>query len=154
MLNTVVIMGRLTSDPELKSTSAGVSVVTLTIAVTRSYVKSGEERQTDFICVVAWRNIAEFISKYFKKGQLIAIEGSLRTRNYTDKEGNNKKVTEVIVINAHFCESKRENINSYFGNNQDNTSSDESRKNSKSGYFENNDDNFIELETVSDDLPF
>lgn len=112
MLNVVALMGRLTAEPELKHTPNGVAVTSFTIAVDRSYVKSGQDRQTDFINCVAWRNNAEFISKYFRKGQLMAVQGEIQTRTYTDKDGNKRKVTEVIVNTAHFAEPKRENNSS------------------------------------------
>ena len=91
MINCAVITGRLTADAELKSTASGVSVTSFTVAVDRNYQKQGEEKQTDFITVVAWRNTAEFISKYFKKGSMIAVQGSIQTRNYEDKNGNKRK---------------------------------------------------------------
>lgn len=106
MFNLVVLTGRLTADPELKTTSNGTSVVSFSIAVDRRY-RSGEARQTDFINIVAWRSSAEFISKYFKKGNLIGIEGSIQTRQYTDKNGNNRTAFEVIANNVQFVESKR-----------------------------------------------
>ena len=107
MFNLVVLTGRLTADPELKSTSNGLSVTTFSIAVDRRY-RSGEERQTDFINIVAWRQSAEFITKYFKKGNLIGIEGSIQTRRYQDKNGNNRTAFEVVVNNVQFVESKRD----------------------------------------------
>ena len=107
MFNLVVLTGRLTADPELKTTSNGLSVTTFSIAVDRRY-RSGEERQTDFINIVAWRQSAEFITKYFKKGSLIGIEGSIQTRRYQDKNGNNRTAFEVVVNNVQFVESKRD----------------------------------------------
>ena len=103
----MVLTGRLTADPELKTTSNGLSVTTFSIAVDRRY-RSGEERQTDFINIVAWRQSAEFITKYFKKGSLIGIEGSIQTRRYQDKNGNNRTAFEVVVNNVQFVESKRD----------------------------------------------
>ena len=102
MLNVVVLTGRLVADPELKHTSSDLPVTSFSIAVNRKFVKSGEERQADFIDIVAWRSTAEFICKYFKKGNLIAIEGSIQTRTYQDKDGKNRKVFEVIANNVHF----------------------------------------------------
>ena len=90
MLNVVVLMGRLTSDPEIRHTPNDVAVTSFSIAGERSY-KSGDERQTDFIDIVAWRSTAEFICKYFRKGQMIALHGSIQTGTYKDKEGNAKK---------------------------------------------------------------
>lgn len=108
MLNVAVLMGRLTADPELRHTPNDVAVTSFTIACDRSYVKAGAERQTDFIDVVAWRSTAEFICKYFRKGQLVAVQGSIQTRTYTDKEGNKRKAFEIVADNAHFAEPKRD----------------------------------------------
>ena len=104
-------MGRLTAEPELKTTSSGISVASFNIAVDRNYCKQGEEKETDFIAIVAWRNTAEFICKYFAKGQLIALEGSLQTRTYQDRDGNNRTVTEVVADNVFFTGDKREKNN-------------------------------------------
>lgn len=106
MINSVILSGRLTADPELKTTGSGIAVTSFSIAVNRRY-KSGEDWQTDFITVVAWRQTAEFVTKYFKKGNLIGIEGSIQTRKYQDKDGNNRTAFEVIAERAHFLESKR-----------------------------------------------
>ncbi|MDO4199932.1 MAG: single-stranded DNA-binding protein [Clostridia bacterium] len=108
MLNVVVLTGRLVADPELRHTASDLAVTTFTIAVNRRYTRAGEERQTDFIDIVAWRNNAEFVCKYFQKGSLIAIEGSIQTRTYQDKDGKNRKVFEVVANNVQFAESKRE----------------------------------------------
>ena len=107
MFNLVVLTGRLTADPELKTTTSGLSVTSFSIAVDRRY-RSGEQRQTDFINIVAWRSHAEFITKYFKKGNLIGIEGSIQTRTYQDKNGNNRTAFEVVVNNVQFVESKKD----------------------------------------------
>lgn len=107
MINVVVLTGRLTADPELRHTTSGIAVTSFSIAVDRRY-RSGEERQTDFINIVAWRTNAEFVSNYFKKGQLIAIEGSIQTRKYQDKDGNNRVAFEVVANNVQFAESKRD----------------------------------------------
>ena len=106
MLNRVILMGRITHDLELKQTPSGVSVLTFSLAIERSYAKQGEERQTDFINCVAWRQQAEFISKYFGKGRMLAIEGNLRTRTYDDKNGVKHYVTEVFVDNVSFTGEK------------------------------------------------
>lgn len=106
MLNVVALMGRLTADPELRTTPAGVSVTSFTIAVDRSFVKQGEERQADFINCVAWRGTADFVAKYFQKGSLIAVDGSIQTRRYQGKDGHNRTAFEVIVDNAHFAGTK------------------------------------------------
>ena len=108
MLNIAVIMGRLTADPELRTTPNGVSVTSFSVAVNRNYQKAGAEQQTDFINCVAWRQTAEFISKYFYKGSMIAINGSIQQRSYTDKDGNKRTAFEIVVDNANFCGSKNE----------------------------------------------
>ena len=102
MLNKAIIMGRLTADVELKSTTSGTSVVQFTVAIDRNFVKQGEERQTDFISCVAWKQTAEFIANHFGKGRMIAVEGRLQTRTYDDKNGTKHYVTEVIVEQASF----------------------------------------------------
>ena len=102
MLNNVTLMGRLVADPELRQTASGVSVVSFRLAVERNYVPQGQERQADFISCVAWRQTAEFIGKYFGKGRMIAVEGSLQSRNYEDKNGQKRTAIEVIVDRAHF----------------------------------------------------
>ncbi len=105
-MNVVCLLGRLTATPELKTTQSGVSVTSFSVAVDRTYQPKGSERQTDFINCVAWRNTAEFLCRYFQKGQRIALQGSLQSRSYTDKNGNNRTVFEVVVDNAFFAESK------------------------------------------------
>lgn len=105
MLNTIALMGRLTADPELRYTTSNIPVTSFSIAVDRAY-KTGEERQTDFINIVAWRQRAEFAAKWFKKGQLIAVDGSLQSRRYTDKDGNSRTAYEVVANNLHFAERR------------------------------------------------
>ncbi len=141
MFNLVVLTGRLTADPELKTTANGISVTTFSIAVDRRY-RSGEERQTDFINIVAWRSSAEFIAKYFQKGSLIGIEGSIQTRRYTDKNGNNRTAFEVVANNVQFVESKRD--------------SSVAPASAEPASFSNADVNdFADLgDTTDDDLPF
>lgn len=102
-MNKVMIMGRITADPELKTTTNGYFVTSITVAVDRKYVAKGEERQTDFIDVVAWRQTAEFICKYFEKGSAIVVEGSLQSRNFEDKNGNKRKMLEVQAENVEFA---------------------------------------------------
>lgn len=108
MLNVAVLMGRLVADPELRHTANDISVTSFTIAVDRSYVKSGAERQADFVDIVAWRNTADFVCKYFRKGQLVAVEGSIQTRTYTDSQNNKRKAVEIVADNVHFAEPKRD----------------------------------------------
>lgn len=106
MFNLVVLTGRITAPVELKTTQTGVAVCSFSIAVERKF-KQGEDRQADFINIVAWRGTAEFISKYFTKGSMIGIEGSIQTRKYQDKDGNNRIAFEVIANNVQFIESKK-----------------------------------------------
>lgn len=135
MFNIVVLTGRLTANPELRTTQSGISVCSFTIAVNRMQ-RANEEQQTDFINIVAWRQNAEFISKYFKKGNLIGIEGSIQTRNYTDKNGNNRTAFEVVVKGAQFVESKKD-------------------KPTETGGYSNADaDDFVDISIPDDDLPF
>jgi len=108
MLNRVILMGRITQNLELKSTPSGVSVLTFSIAVERNFAKQGEERQADFITCIAWRQQAEFIAKYFSKGRMIALEGSLRTRTYDDKNGTKHYITEVFVDSVSFTGEPKE----------------------------------------------
>ena len=109
MINVVVLMGRLVADPELKQTQNGTSVCSFRIAVDRNVAnKQTGERQADFINITAWRQTAEFVCKYFRKGSMIAIEGSLQTRGYTDKDGNNRTAYEVVANNVSFTGSKAE----------------------------------------------
>ena len=109
MVNNVVIMGRMVRDPELRQLDNGTSVTTFSVAVDRNYVdKTTNERQADFLNVVAWRQTADFVCKYFHQGDMIAVEGSLQSRKYTDKDGNNRTATDVVVDNVHFVDSKGE----------------------------------------------
>ncbi|MBE6069765.1 MAG: single-stranded DNA-binding protein [Clostridium lundense] len=109
MLNHIVIMGRLTSAPELHHTQSGVAVTTITVAVNRDYQsRDSQEKQTDFIDVVAWRSTAEFVSKYFTKGKMIVVEGSLQSRKWQDKNGQNRVSWEVQADNVYFGESRRD----------------------------------------------
>ena len=147
MLNIVALVGRLTVDPELRHTPNSTPVTSFNIAVGRSFARSGEERQTDFIDIVAWRSTAEFICKYFKKGQLIAVEGSIQTRTYQDKDGNKRKAFEVIANNVHFVESKKDSSNS-FGQVEGNSKSD-----GQAAYMSGSDSDFQEIQS-DDDLPF
>lgn len=112
MLNNVVLMGRLTADPKLKETTNGVSVTAFTIAVDRNFSGKDGKCQTDFINIVAWRNTADFICRYFTKGSMIALEGSIQTRNYEDKNGNKRTAVEVVVSNVSFCGDKRHEASS------------------------------------------
>ena len=108
MLNCVTLMGRLTADPELRTTTTGRSVATFSIAVDRSYVRQGEQRQTDFINIVTWESTANFVSRYFSKGSMIAVQGSIQTRSYEDKNGNKRTAFEVVAREVSFCGSRSE----------------------------------------------
>ena len=117
MLNHIVIMGRLTRDPELRQIGSGVSVANFSVAVDRDFSK-GEEKETDFIDCVAWRHTGEFVSKYFTKGRMIVVSGRLQIRSWTDKDGNKRRTAEVVADNCYFGDSKRdsEGGSSYGGN--------------------------------------
>lgn len=146
MLNNVVIMGRLTADPELRQTATGIEVTSFSVAIDRSYARQGEERQTDFINCVAWRQTAKFISTYFHKGSMIALTGSLQSRNYEDKNGNKRTAIEVVVGSASFCGSKSEsNTVSGAGNSQYNAPAP--------SYATGDNGDFEEIQN-DDDLPF
>ena len=107
MLNHVVIMGRMVRDPELRQLDNGTSVTSFSVAVERNYVdKTTNERQADFLNVVAWRQTADFVCKYFHQGDMIALEGSLQYRKYTDKDGNNRTAIEIVASNISFCGGK------------------------------------------------
>ena len=108
MLNSVCLMGRLVADPELRQTPSGVSVCSFRIAVDRTYQPKGQEKQTDFINIVTWRGTAEFVSRYFRKGQLVAVQGSIQTSQYTDLDGNKRTAFDVVADNVFFAEKKAE----------------------------------------------
>jgi single-strand DNA-binding protein len=139
MLNCAVIMGRLTADPELRQTPSGVSVVRFTVAVDRGYVKQGEERQTDFINVIAWRGSADFVAKYFHKGSMIAVQGTIQTGSY-EKEGVKHYTFEIVADNVSFCGGKSDG--------QNNNSSQNAPQSQKTT------DNVTTLVDNDDDLPF
>lgn len=108
MLNNVVIMGRLTRDPELRRTQSGTAVTSFTMAVDRDFKSQSGEKETDFIDVVAWRNTGEFAAKYLAKGRMAAVEGRIQVRNWQDKDGNRRKSVEVVADNVYFADSKRD----------------------------------------------
>jgi single-strand DNA-binding protein len=141
MLNKAILMGRIVADPELRNTANNTPVTSFTIAVDRGYVKQGAERQADFLDIVAWRNTAEFVCKWFKKGQMIALEGSIQTRTYTDKDGNKRKAVEILADNVHFADSKR-----------DNSGGDYAQFSPAAAYTTNEPAGFEEV--TDDDLPF
>jgi single-strand DNA-binding protein len=139
--NKVILMGRLTANPELKQTPSGAAVTSFTLAVDRRYNK-GEEKQCDFITIVAWKQTAEFICKYFGKGQAILVCGELQTRTWKDQSGNNRYATEVVANEVNFCEGKKEAE----GNNTPNNQSGSQSKNAPAPY--------IPESYLSGDLPF
>ena len=119
MLNHIIIMGRLTRDPELRRTGTGVAVASFTVAVDRDFGKNENgEKETDFIDCVAWRNTAEFVSKYVTKGRMVVVSGRLQIRSWNDKDGNKRRTAEVVADNVYFADSKRDGDSgsSYGGN--------------------------------------
>lgn len=151
MLNVAVVMGRLVADPELRHTPNDIAVTSFTLAVDRSYVKSGTERQADFIDIVAWRGTADFVCRYFRKGQMMAVHGSIQTRMYQDKDGNKRKAFEIVADDVNFADSKRE------GGNPSYSESDNSRPAAFSepapAYSSGSSTDFEEI-VGDDDLPF
>lgn len=110
-MNKVSLIGRLTKDVEVRYTQSNTAVASFTLAVNRRFVKEGEERQTDFISTIAWGKTAEFISKYFKKGQQVSLVGRIQTRNYEDDQGKKHYITEVVAEEVYFADSKKEETN-------------------------------------------
>jgi single-strand DNA-binding protein len=157
MLNVVAIMGRLVADPELRTTPAGHSVCSFRIACDRSYVQQGQERQADFIDIVAWRQQADFVSKYFRKGSMIAVEGSLQTRQYQDKNGSNRTAVEVVANNISFAGTKRQDSQSVPSYEQQTASYVQQAKAaqnaSQPAYTQGSMDDFAVIND-DDDLPF
>ena len=118
MLNHIVIMGRLTRDPELRRTGSGIAVASFTVAVDRDFGdRDGGEKETDFIDCVAWRHTGEFVSKYFTKGSMIVVSGRLQIRGWTDKDGNKRRTAEVVADNCYFGDSKRDDQGGSYGGN-------------------------------------
>ncbi|MCI7085572.1 MAG: single-stranded DNA-binding protein [bacterium] len=152
MLNRVILMGRLVSDPELKTTASGISVTSFRIAVDRSYVKSGEERKADFIDIVCWRSTAEFVCRYFGKGSLIAVEGQLQSRTYQAKDGTNRYVVEVVADNVSFTGERRDNSSSSYNQGYSQPYAEQPAQPAPS-YQSGSADSFQEM-PVDDDLPF
>ncbi len=147
-LNKVVLAGRITADPELKQTASGISVLSFTIAVNRRFASRSEqgENQADFINVVAWRQTAEFIAKYFRKGSAICVTGSIQTRSWQDNQGQRRYATEVVADEANFVESRGEGSNQSYS--QDSFASAPSYS-SNPGSAPN-----FEEHNTDDDLPF
>lgn len=144
MINTVVLMGRITYEPELRATQSGVNVLNFQIACDRNYQAKGQERQADFIDCQAWRQTAEFIKRYFHKGSMIALEGTLQTNNFTDKDGNKRKSVTVIAESVSFCGDK--------SNGNENTQNQAYNQPAQS--YSTADVDFEEIVDDDDDLPF
>lgn len=144
MINTVALMGRLTFEPELRTTPSGVSVLRFQVACDRNFQRAGAERQADFIDCVAWRQTAEFISRYFHKGSMIAVEGSIQTSNYTDKNGNSRKQVEVVANNVSFCG----------GRNEGGAQANPAYSQPAPSYANADNSDFEEIVDDDDDLPF
>ncbi len=156
MINRVVLMGRLCGDPELKKLNSGISVTSFRIAVDRSYVKQGAERQADFIDVVAWRSSAEFVCRNFTKGSLIAVDGQLQSRNYTTKDGQNRTAVEVVTDNISFTGERRDNDSAYGSYAQPSRNGDHESHAAPApqhAYCSGTDDDF-QLMPLDDDLTF
>lgn len=160
MLNRAIIMGRLTANPELRQTQGGVSVLSFTVAVDNRFTNQNGTRTANFIHCVAWRHTAEFVSKYFVKGQMIAVDGSLQSRSYVDKSGNNKSVLELVVENVSFCGSKAENGAIRAKNvvsSQTATAQGAGNSSTENGFSVGDVENiegFEEIATETEDLPF
>lgn len=156
MLNKVILMGRLTADPELKQTINGISVLPFSIAVDRTYTVKGTKRKTDFINIVAWRQTAEFISRYFLKGSMIALEGSIQSRSYEDRQGNRRTAIEVVVDQAHFCGGK--NVQQQQNQETDQSAQSEPDIPTEGDSFEQSEidgfDGFEEIDIDDSDLPY
>ena len=165
MLNHIVIMGRLTRDPELRSTASGISVASFTVAVDRDFAnKESGEKQTDFINCVAWRSTGEFVNKYFSKGSMIVVSGRLQIRDYTDRDGNKRTAAEIVADNVYFGESKRRDDSGSYDRGSDYGSSSRGSYGGESSYrapsrdsFENarkQASSFQEIDDADGDLPF
>lgn len=157
-MNVVCLMGRLTADPELRQTPNGISVCSFSVAVNRAYSGRNGERQADFINCVAWRQTAEFISRYFKKGNMIGLNGSIQTRTYQDKDtGKNRTAFEVIINNAYFAESKGNGSSgTNFGNTNTNyvQSAPKAENNFGAAFSTGDLDGFSTVSQDDGDLPF
>ena len=108
MLNRVILMGRLTAEPDYRQTESGTALARFTLAVERDFSGQGKERETDFLDVQTWRGTADFVNKYFRKGQLVAVQGRIQVRNYTDKNGDKRRSWDIVADQVYFAESKRD----------------------------------------------
>ncbi len=159
MLNHIVLMGRLTRDPELRHTGSGTAVASFTLAVDRDFQsKDSQERAVDFIDIVAWRNTAEFVSRYFTKGRMAVVSGRLQIRNWTDKEGAKRRSAEVVADNIYFGDSKRDNASTggyaEFGVPSQSGYSGQSAAPAPSDFSSQPANDFSMLDSSDSDLPF
>ena len=141
MLNKVVIMGRFTKDPELRRTGSGTAVTSFSLACDRDFKSQSGEKETDFIEVVAWKNTAEFVSKYFSKGRMAVVEGRLQIRDWTDKAGNKRTTAEVVADNVYFADSKR-------------SESDDNQKENFNALSGRLSDDFVPVSDEDGEIPF
>jgi single-strand DNA-binding protein len=153
-MNKAILMGRLTRDPELRTTPSQVTVATFTLAVDRRFKSANGERQADFIPVVAWRNNADFVGKYCKKGSKMIVTGSIQTRTYDDKDGKKVYVTEVIADDIEFAESKRDDGGSGYTAPSPNQGMQTSGSKSAPAYSQDNSDGFLAIDDDDTSLPF
>ena len=153
MINSAVIMGRLTADPELRETQSGISVARFSVAVERPYSKDGE-RQTDFLDVVAWRNTADFVCRYFVKGQMVAISGSIQARTYTDRNGNRRKSVEIVADGVSFCGDKPERKAQAYDAEPVSAEPAKPLEKPEPRYQQQSMDDFVDVPMSDDDLPF
>ena len=148
MLNKIILMGRLTRDPELRRTGTGTAVTSFSLAVDRDFKSQSGEKETDFIDIVAWRSTAEFVSKYFTKGRMAVVEGRLQIRDWTDKDGGKRRSAEVVADNVYFGDSKRE------GGDSSGYSAAPAYKNAAPSNFNAGGSDFAEIGEDDGELPF
>ena len=148
MLNKIILMGRLTRDPELRRTGTGTAVTSFSLAVDRDFKSQSGEKETDFIDIVAWRNTAEFVSKYFTKGRMAVVEGRLQIRDWTDKDGGKRRSAEVVADNVYFGDSKRD------GGDSSGYSAAPAYKNAAPSNFNAGGSDFAEIGEDDGELPF
>ena len=148
MLNKIILMGRLTRDPELRRTGTGTAVTSFSLAVDRDFKSQSGEKETDFIDIVAWRSAAEFVSKYFTKGRMAVVEGRLQIRDWTDKDGGKRRSAEVVADNVYFGDSKRD------GGDSSGYSAAPAYKNAAPSNFNAGGSDFAEIGEDDGELPF
>ena len=148
MLNRIILMGRLTRDPELRRTGTGTAVTSFSLAVDRDFKSQSGEKETDFIDIVAWRSTAEFVSKYFTKGRMAVVEGRLQIRDWTDKDGGKRRSAEVVADNVYFGDSKRD------GGDSSGYSAAPAYKNAAPSNFNAGGSDFAEIGEDDGELPF